>query len=192
MKPNAINYLSLAKKAGRIEIGEESTGAVARAQKARLVLLAADAPDNTRRRAKNFIAGTGQQLVTVPFTKEELGAALGKTVVSMAAMTDPALALAFLKALENDGLYAQAIADLTDRSRRVRQHRLEEKAHERNVRQGKKRHQPPASAPAAAHRSGAGKQPAAGTSGPKAPKKATGTRPAGRKTGRKSYGGAKS
>ena len=96
MKPNAINYLSLAKKAGRIEIGEESAGAAARACHARLLLVAKDAPDGALRRARNFVAGSGQQLAVVPFSKEELGAALGKSVVSLAAITDPALALAFL------------------------------------------------------------------------------------------------
>ena len=105
MKPNAINYLSLAKKAGRIEIGEESAGAAARACHARLLLVAKDAPDGALRRARNFVAGSGQQLAVVPFSKEELGAALGKSVVSLAAITDPALALAFLQALEDPQRY---------------------------------------------------------------------------------------
>ena len=69
MKPNAINYLSLAKKAGRIEIGEESAGAAARACHARLLLVAKDAPDGALRRARNFVAGSGQQLAVVPFPK---------------------------------------------------------------------------------------------------------------------------
>jgi len=187
MKPNAINYLSLAKKAGRIEVGEEPTGAAARAIHARLVILASDAPDNTRRRARSFVAGTGQQLVTVPFSKEELGAALGKSVVAMAAITDPALALAFLKALEDDGRYAQAIEDLTGRARRVRLRQQEEKAHQRNLRQGRKKQQPPT--PAADGK--AGRKPGPRRQAwPAAPEEATVNRPAGRKPGKK-HGGAK-
>lgn len=139
MKANAINYLSLARKAGRIEVGEEPTAAAARASHARLLVLAADAPDHTLRRARNFVAGTGQQLVRLPFTKEEMGAALGRSVVAMAAITDPALALAFLQALEQPETYASAIQDLTERTRRVRQRQAEQKAHQRNLRQGKVR-----------------------------------------------------
>ena len=38
----ALNYLSLGRKAGRIELGEEPVGAAARAKKARLVLVASE------------------------------------------------------------------------------------------------------------------------------------------------------
>lgn len=138
MKPNAINYLSLARKAGRIEVGEEPAGAAARSGHARLLLVASDAPDNTRRRAKNFVAGTDQQMVVLPFTKEEMGTALGRTVVALAAMTDPAMALSFLKALEDEARYGKAIEALTIKADRFRRHQLEEKAHQRNLRMGKK------------------------------------------------------
>lgn len=138
MKPNAINYLSLARKAGRIEVGEEPAGAAARAGHARLLLVASDAPDNTRRRARNFVAGTDQQMVVLPFTKEEMGAALGRTVVSLAAMTDPAMALSFLKALEDEAQYGKAIEVLTLKADRLRRHQLEEKAHQKNLREGKR------------------------------------------------------
>ena len=73
MKPNAINYLSLAKKAGRIEIGEESAGAAARACHARLLLVAKDAPDGALRRARNFVAGSGQQLAGGSFFQRGTG-----------------------------------------------------------------------------------------------------------------------
>ncbi len=97
MKPNAIGYLSLAKKAGRIEIGEEAVGAAARSGHARLLILANDAPGRALRRARNMVTCTDQQMVLVPFTREELGAALGKSLISFAAITDPALALAFCR-----------------------------------------------------------------------------------------------
>lgn len=139
MNPNAINYLSLARKAGRIEVGEEPVGAAARSGHARLVLVASDAPDNTRRRAKNFVAGTDQQMVVLPFTKEEMGTALGRTVVSLAAMTDPAMALAFLKSLGDEKQYAEAMEQLTIKADRMRRHQQELKAHEKNIRTGKAR-----------------------------------------------------
>ena len=66
----ALNYMALARKAGRIELGEEPVGAAARAQHARLVVVASDASDHTWRRAKSFVAGTGQQCLKVPFDKD--------------------------------------------------------------------------------------------------------------------------
>lgn len=139
MKPNAIHYLSLARKAGRIEVGEEPTGAAARAGHARLVVVASDAPGNTLRRAKNFVAGTDQQMVVLPFTKDEMGEALGRTVVALAAITDPAMALALLKAMEDDARYGPAMEVLTRKAERLRRHQQEQKAHERNLRKGKGR-----------------------------------------------------
>ena len=134
----ALNYMALARKGGRIELGEEPVGAAARAQRARLVIVAADASDHTWRRALSFVANTAQQCIRVPFTKDELGMAIGRTSLAIAAFTDPALALAFVKALPQQDRYAQALADLSKRSQRVRQHRQEEKAHIRNKRTGKK------------------------------------------------------
>jgi ribosomal protein L7Ae-like RNA K-turn-binding protein len=66
----ALNYMALARKAGRIELGEEPVGGAARAQKARLVIVASDASDHTWRRALSFVAGTSQIALRGPFTKD--------------------------------------------------------------------------------------------------------------------------
>ena len=134
----ALNYMALARKGGRIELGEEPVGAAARAQHARLVVVAADASDHTWRRALSFVAGTTQQCVRTPFSKDELGLAIGRTSLAIAAFTDPALALAFLKALPPKEVYTKALEDLEKRSKRQTQHRQEQKAHLRNKKQGKK------------------------------------------------------
>ena len=132
----ALNYLALARKAGRIELGEEPAGAAARAQKARLIVVAADATDHTWRRAKSFVAGTEQVCVKVPFSKEALGQTVGRQSLALAAFTDPALALAFLNALGQPEAYAEAIANLDRRTKRIRQRQKEEKAHQRNKAMG--------------------------------------------------------
>ena len=134
----ALNYLALARKAGRIELGEEPVGGAARAQKARLVVVAGDASDHTWRRAKSFVAGTAQQCVRLSFTKDEMGMAVGRSSLAIAAFTDPAMALAFLKALGKPEVYADALENLEGRTRRIRQRQAEEKAHQRNKRSGKK------------------------------------------------------
>ena len=45
----ALNYLALAKKGRLIELGEEPVGAITRAVKGRLVIVASDASDHTWR-----------------------------------------------------------------------------------------------------------------------------------------------
>ena len=133
----ALNYLALARKAGRIELGEEPVGAAARAQKARLVVVASDASDHTWRRAKSFVAGTHQQCIKVPFTKDELGMAIGRTALAIAAFTDPALALAFVKALPQPENWKAVLESLDKRTKRIAQRQKEAKAHEKNKRVGK-------------------------------------------------------
>ena len=134
----ALNYLALAKKGHLIELGEEPVGAVARAIKARLVIVASDASDHTWRRAKSFVAGTEQQCIRVPFTKEELGFVVGRTSLAIAAFTDAALALAFVKALPNAEKFKDVAENLDIKAKKLRQRRDEAKAHQRNIRTGKK------------------------------------------------------
>ena len=133
-----LNYLALGKKGRLIELGEEPVGAVARAVKARLVVVASDASDHTWRRAKSFVAGTEQQCIRVPFTKEEMGFVVGRTSLAIAAFTDAALALAFVKALPNAEKFAEVIANLDTKAQKLRQRKDEAKAHQRNIRKGKK------------------------------------------------------
>ena len=128
-----LNYLSLARKAGRLEVGEEPTGAAARACHARLVVVACDASEHAVRRAKSYVAGSGQQCLVCPFTKDEMGMCIGRRELSMAAITDPALALAFVQSLGEPEKYEAALADLQRRTQRVRQRQLEEKAHQSNL-----------------------------------------------------------
>ena len=135
----ALNYLALARKAGRAELGEEPAGAAARAQKARLILVASDASDHTWRRAKSFVAGTNQQCIRLPYTKDQLGMAVGRTSLAIAALTDPALALAMLKAMPDPTVYAESMENLTKRTQRIRQRQAEEKAHQHNKRFGKRK-----------------------------------------------------
>ena len=135
----ALNYLALARKGGRAELGEEPVGAITRTGKGYLVIVASDASDHTWRRAKSFVAGTEQQCVRVPFAKEELGFVIGRTSLAIAAITDAALALALLKALPDAEKHTAAIAVLEEKSRKLRQRQPEAKAHKRNVRMGKKK-----------------------------------------------------
>jgi len=135
----ALNYLSLARKAGRAELGEEPVGAAARALTASVIIVAGDASDHTWRRAKSFAAGTRQQCVRVSFTKDELGMAIGRSSLAIAAITDPALALAFVEALDQPEKNKSVLEELKAKTEKVKKRQTEEKAHRKNVRTGKKK-----------------------------------------------------
>ena len=75
---NTLHLLGIAQKAGRLEVGEEPVGAAARARQARVILLACDAAANTARRAGHFGEAGNVLWLTVPYTKAELGGAVGR------------------------------------------------------------------------------------------------------------------
>ena len=134
----ALSLLALARKGGIAELGEEPVGGAARGGKAYVILVAKDASDHTWRRAKSFAAGTEQQCVRLPFPKEELGMAVGRTSLAIAALTDAAMALALLKSLPNPEAYMAYIEVLDAKSKKLKKRQDEAKAHQRNVKKGKK------------------------------------------------------
>ena len=135
----ALNYLALARKGGMAELGEEPVGAVTRGGKGYLVLVASDASDHTWRRAKSFVAGTEQQCVRVKFTKDEMGFAIGRTSLAIAAITDVSLALAMANALGEPEKHKAVIEVLTQKAAKAKKRQAEAKAHKKNVRMGKKK-----------------------------------------------------
>ena len=138
MDSKALNYLALARKGGRAELGEEPVGAAARALKAHLILVAGDASDHTWRRAKSYAAGTDQQCIRLDCTKDEMGFAIGRTSLAIAAVTDVQLALALVKGLGQPEKYKQCLEVLETKAQRLKKRQAEAKAHQRNVRKGKK------------------------------------------------------
>lgn len=134
----ALNYLSLARKGGMAELGEEPVGAITRTGKGYLVVVAGDASDHTWRRAKSFVAGTSQQCIRLKCTKEELGFVVGRTSLAIAAITDAPLALALVKSLGEPEKYKDAVAALEEKVQKLKKRQAEAKAHQRNVRKGKK------------------------------------------------------
>ena len=136
MDNKALNYLSLARKGGMAELGEEPVGAAARAGKAYVILVASDASDHTWRRAKSFAAGTEQQCVRLDSTKDEMGFAIGRTSLAIAAITDVSLALALVKSLSKAD--PQVLEVLSVKAAKAKKRQAEAKAHQRNIRKGKK------------------------------------------------------
>ena len=113
---NILSLLGLSLRGGRLAVGEEPVEAVARARDARVLLLAA-----------------------------ELGRALGRTAVAIAAVTDVGLAAALLHRLAelDPEQYADAADRMDVKARRAAERRAEQAAHEKNLRQGKRRRKAP-------------------------------------------------
>ncbi|MBQ8834757.1 MAG: 50S ribosomal protein L7 [Oscillospiraceae bacterium] len=135
----ALNYLALARKGGRAELGEEPVGAAARDLKAHLILVASDASDHTWRRAKSFAAGTDQQCLRLKATKDEIGFVIGRTSLAIAAITDVQLALAMVNSLGEPEKNKAVLEVLTAKAEKVKKRQAEAKAHQRNLRKGKKK-----------------------------------------------------
>ena len=138
MDEKALRLLGLARKAGRMDVGEEPAGASCRSQKTRLLLLASDAGEHTVRRARSYCRSGKPVCIQAPFTKSALGGALGVSICAICAGTDPALALAFVQALGEPERYEAALDELTRQSARVTKRRQEQKAHRNNIKHGKK------------------------------------------------------
>ena len=133
----ALLLLGLARKARKLEIGEEPCGIACRSGKAKLLLIAHDAGDHTFRRARSYCRAGKPPYLCVPFTKDELGDALGCNACALCVFTEPAFAKSFLEAL-GDETHADILAQLTVQTQRVQKRRQEAQAHRKNVKTGKK------------------------------------------------------
>ncbi len=116
----AIGLLGLARKAGKLQTGEESVGSLLLQKHARLTVLASDAGAAVSRKMRALAEGTRQRVLEIPYDKLTLGAALGKPCVSAAAFADVSMALAFVKALPEGVADPSLIEDLERRVARVK------------------------------------------------------------------------
>ena len=135
----ALNYLALARKGGMAELGEEPVGGAARSGKAYVIVVASDASDHTWRRAKAYAAGTTQQCVRLPYSKDEMGFVIGRESLAIAAITDCPMALALVQSLPEPEKNAEAVQVLTEKVQKQKQRKKEAQAHKKNVRVGKKK-----------------------------------------------------
>lgn len=121
MTDAVLSVLGLARRGGNLAMGEEPAAEACRTGRARVVLLAADAADNTVRRARR-LAGEKVPLVQLPQDKGQVGFALGRASCAVLAVTDPGLAALALAKLagEDEERYAQTAALLERRAQQAR------------------------------------------------------------------------
>ena len=122
-KDKAIGMLGLARRAGKLQTGEETVSALLAEKKARLTVLASDAGEAVSRKVHSLAAGSRQQILQIPYDKLTLGQALGRPTVSVAAFADVSMALAFVKALPQGAAGAELLAELERRVARVKARR---------------------------------------------------------------------
>ena len=138
---NILNLVSLSKKAGMLEAGEEPVSAAARARQAKLILVARDASENTYRRVRHLGDSCNVIWVSVPYTKAELGHAIGRGETAMAAVMDIGLAASMIKGLAQDDpeKYAIPLEKLTVKNEKAQRRLQEKRQHEKNLKSGKYR-----------------------------------------------------
>ena len=129
---NTLNLLGLARRGGNLAMGEEPVSDVCQQHKARVVFLANDAGDTICRRAARMAEGGNAPLVTLPWSKAELGSALGRSTCALVALTDQGLASAVLTRLAQSdesltGL-AQAMSEKTQRHKVRRELKKKQRA----------------------------------------------------------------
>lgn len=90
-----LSLLGLAKKAGRLAVGNDAVTESIRSGRARLIIISNDAAGNTVRRFFNRKGNL--QLIMIPFTKEEIGEAIGYKACAAAAICDRGFTEAFMK-----------------------------------------------------------------------------------------------
>ena len=139
-----LHLLGLAKKAGKLELGEEPVGALCRAHHARLVLLANNAAPNTYRRAAHFGEAGNVLWLALPHTKEELGFLFGRGSVAIMALADAGLAASLVDKLAamDPERYSPAAEQLRVKADKMLQRQREKRQHEKNLRMGKVRRDP--------------------------------------------------
>ena len=141
MNKELLSTLGLCKRAGLLEVGEEPVEAAARARDVRLLLLASDATENTARRADHFSEMGQCMKLRLPFTKEELGQAMGRGECAILGVTEVGFAAAIARRLadEDAETYGDAANRLEVKAQRASLRKTEEALHEKNLRRGKKR-----------------------------------------------------
>ena len=117
-----LQFLGMIKRAGYLEAGEEQVESTARAHKARLILTASDASANSAKKAVEFAVLGNAVSMKVPYTKEQLGAAIGKQSSAVIAITHLGMAAQLVNKISEDfpDIYGEIQTQLNFKYQRAR------------------------------------------------------------------------
>lgn len=114
-----IGMFGLARRSGGIEIGEDRIKFALAEHKIKAVFVASDAAPNARKKAEQTAFLAKAPVFALPFTKAELGAAVGRGDVAAAAITDIEFAygIAAKVAADDPERYSAALASLENKAK---------------------------------------------------------------------------
>lgn len=96
---SVLGLLGIAMRGSKLALGEQPVADAAQVKKARLILLACDAAENSKKRARALSERYGMPLIELSCSKEQLGGALGRASLAICAVTDMGIAAAAAKQL---------------------------------------------------------------------------------------------
>lgn len=120
---SALSLLGLALRGNNLAVGEAPVEEACKTRRAWLVVSAADAAQNSVDRAGRWAEAGGVPWIRVPWDKEVLGGALGRSVCAMAALTDRGLAAALAEKLAGRDENLRPIASLLNEKKNGRAQR---------------------------------------------------------------------
>ena len=77
MQNNILSLLGLCRRAGKLVMGHDPVIKAIKENKAQLTLFASDYSENSKKEIKKVCEENNAALLTLPFTKEELGVCVG-------------------------------------------------------------------------------------------------------------------
>jgi len=102
MAERIYSFLGLAAKAGRLVSGDETVERAVKSRRANLVIVSADASDNTRKKFGNICGTKGIEIRSYG-EKELLGRYTGKEIRSVIAVTDRGFAGRLIEMIDGAG-----------------------------------------------------------------------------------------
>lgn len=99
MENKILSFLGLGKKAGYLTTGETGCEISIKKKKAKLIVVAKDASENTKKKFENMAKSKEVEFILFS-TKEELGKILGKDIVATITINDENFAKALKKKIE--------------------------------------------------------------------------------------------
>ena len=136
---SALTFLGLIERSGNLAIGAESCTAAARSGKACLILTASDTGSGAMSKVSGIIRTYKVACVSLPCTKEEMGAAAGRGQAGIMAVLDAGMAAALAEKLEleSPGSCSGVLDELRAAAEKVKRLRQEAVQHKRNSRRGR-------------------------------------------------------
>lgn len=126
MTDHTLNTLGLALRSGSLAVGEEPVAEACKTRRAKVLLVAADAAENTADKAAWLAEQNHVPLATLPYDKSQVGFHLGRSVCALLAVTDAGFAASLMKRLAaaDPERYGSLAEELDGKAKRTQRRKL--------------------------------------------------------------------